>query len=348
MKKGTKSMESNQTSETLESTGLACPAGPDEQIENQTADKTELTRAQVLVVDDEEVIRMLLTDILIDDGYEVESVPCGEDAVIHLADHHCDIVITDLMMPGMSGVKVLEAVKETNSDIEVLVMTGYASLDTAVECMKLGAADYLHKPLNIDEIRITVTRLIEKKRLQAKAKELDFYKELSRTDGLTQLYNHKFFHQLLSSELGRARRYGGSVALLMLDADNFKIYNDSNGHPTGDTALQRIARILSDGVRESDSVARYGGEEFAVISPQTDYTGAAKLAERLRDRMEKTRFEKEDVMPGGCLTVSIGFAIYPDDAEDKTKLVERADRALYKAKETGRNRAVAWSDKNEK
>ncbi len=337
-------MESDQTSETPESTGLACPAVPDEQPDGQAADKTGLTGAQVLVVDDEEVIRMLLTDVLTDDGHEVESVPCGEDAVVHLADHHCDIVITDLMMPGMSGLKVLEAVKETNSDIEVLVMTGYASLDTAVECMKLGAADYLHKPLNIDEIRITVTRLLEKKRLQAKAKELDFYKELSRTDGLTQLYNHKFFHQLLSSELGRARRYGGSVALLMLDVDHFKTYNDNNGHPMGDTALQRVARILSDGVRESDSVARYGGEEFAVISPQADYTGAVELAERLRDRIERAQFEKEDVMPGGRLTVSIGFAVYPDDAEDKTELVERADRALYRAKETGRNRTVAWSD----
>ena len=341
-------MKSDQACETPESTGLACQAGPREQLDNQAADETRLTGAQVLVVDDEEVIRMLLTDVLTDDGHEVESVTCGEDAAVHLADHHCDIVITDLMMPGMNGVKVVEAVKETSSDIEVLVMTGYASVDTAVECMKLGAADYLHKPLNIDEIRITVTRLLEKKRLQAKAKELDFYKELSRTDGLTQLYNHKFFHQLLSSELGRARRYGGSVTLLMLDVDHFKIYNDSNGHPMGDTALQRVARILSDGVREYDSVARYGGEEFAVISPQADCTGAAYLSERLRDRIERTLFEKEDVMPGGRLTVSIGFAVYPDDAEDKTELVERADRALYRAKETGRNRVVAWSDKSKK
>ena len=238
----------------------------------------------------------------------------------------------------------MEAVKETNPDIEVLVMTGYASLDTAVECMKLGAADYLHKPLNIDEIRITVTRLLEKKRLQAKAKELDFYKELSRTDGLTQLYNHKFFHQLLSSELGRVRRYGGSVALLMLDVDHFKTYNDTHGHPTGDTALQRVARILSESVRESDSVARYGGEEFTVISPQVGQQGAVELAERLRERVERTQFEKEDVMPLGRLTVSIGLAVFPDDAESKTELIEHADRALYRAKERGRNCVVTWTE----
>ncbi len=316
---------------------------PDERGEKSPARGAVLEGARILVVDDEEVIRMVLTDILGDDGHHVESVPCGEDALVRLKDYRCDIVITDLMMPGIHGVKVLEAAKGTDPDIEVVVMTGYASLDTAVECMKLGAADYLHKPLNIDEIRITVTRLLEKKRLVAKAKELDFYKELSRTDGLTQLYNHKFFHQMLASELGRVRRYGGSVALLMMDVDHFKIYNDTHGHPTGDTALQRVARILSEGVRESDTVARYGGEEFAVISPQVDRVGAAELAERLRERVERAQFEKEDVMPEGRLTISIGYAVYPEDAEDKTSLIECADRALYRAKETGRNRAVGWS-----
>ena len=308
------------------------------------SEEVKLAGARILVVDDEEVIRMLLTDLLSDDGHEVTSVPCGEDAVIRLKDHPCDIVVTDLMMPGINGLKVLEAVKETDPDIEVLVMTGYSSLDTAIECMKLGAADYLHKPLNIDEIRITVTRLLEKKRLQAKARELDFYKELSRTDGLTQLYNHKFFHQLLSSEVGRVRRYGGNVALLMLDVDHFKTYNDTHGHPTGDTALQRVARILSESVRESDSVARYGGEEFTVISPQVGQQGAVELAERLRERVERTQFEKEDVMPLGRLTVSIGLAVFPDDAESKTELIEHADRALYRAKERGRNCVVIWAE----
>ena len=337
-------MEPELTPKTTKAASVA-PDDPTEKslIDKAPADGVGLAGARILVVDDEEVIRMLLTDVLGDDGHHVESVPSGEDAVVRLKDYVCDIVITDLMMPGINGVKVLQAVKETNPDIEVVVMTGYATLDTAIECMKLGAADYLHKPLNIDEIRITVTRLLEKKRLQAKAKERDFYKELSRTDGLTQLFNHKYFHQMLAGELGRARRYGGSVALLMMDVDHFKIYNDTNGHPMGDSALQRFARILSDAVRDSDTVARYGGEEFTVISPQVDTVGAAELAERLRDRVDRTQFEKEDVMPQGRLTVSVGHAVYPQDAEDKTGLIECADRALYKAKEMGRNRVVGWS-----
>ena len=109
---------------------------------------------RVLIVDDEPMIRQLLTDVLGDEGYAVETVSSGEDAVLKLRDPRFDYVITDLMMPGMSGLQVLETVKQLDPETEVVVMTGYASLNTAVECMKLGAADYLNKPINIDEIRI--------------------------------------------------------------------------------------------------------------------------------------------------------------------------------------------------
>jgi diguanylate cyclase (GGDEF)-like protein len=297
---------------------------------------------RVLIVDDEPMIRQLLTDVLGDEGYQVETVSSGEEAVLKLRNVHFDYVITDLMMPGMSGIQVLETIKQLDPETEVLVMTGYASLNTAVECMKLGAADYLNKPINIDEIRIIITRMIEKKSFQQKAKEADFYKELSRTDGLTQLYNHKFFHQLLATEISRAQRYGGQISLLMLDVDNFKHYNDGNGHPMGDAALQKLAWILNEGSRDVDSVARYGGEEFAIITPETPKQGALELAERLRRNIEAADFQKSDVMPGGKFTVSIGIATYPEDAANKSELIEKADQALYLAKANGRNRVAAY------
>jgi diguanylate cyclase (GGDEF)-like protein len=288
------------------------------------------------------MIRQLLTDVLGDEGYAVETVSSGEDAVMKLRDQRFDYVITDLMMPGMSGLQVLETVKQLDPETEVVVMTGYASLNTAVECMKLGAADYLNKPINIDEIRIILHRMIEKRSLQQKAKEVDFYKELSRTDGLTQLYNHKFFHQLLATEISRAQRYGGQLSLLMIDVDHFKAYNDGNGHPMGDAALQKVAWILSETSRDVDSVSRYGGEEFAIITPETPKAGALELAERLRRRIEEADFQKAEVMPGGKFTISIGVASFPEDASTKAELIEKADQALYLAKTGGRNRVEAW------
>ena len=297
---------------------------------------------RVLIVDDEPMIRQLLTDVLGDEGYMVETVSSGEDAVLKLRDQRFDFVVTDLMMPGMSGLQVVETVKQLDPETDVVVMTGYASLATAVECMKLGAGDYLNKPINIDEIRIKVAGMIERKKLRQKAKEVDFYKELSRTDGLTTLFNHKFFHQLLQTEVSRAQRYGGLLSLLMIDVDHFKSYNDGNGHPMGDSALQRLAWILSETIRDVDTAARYGGEEFAIITPETPKTGAVEMAERLRRRVEEADFQKAEVMPGGKFTISIGVASFPEDASTKAELIERADQALYLAKAGGRNRVEAW------
>jgi len=296
----------------------------------------------VLIVDDEPMIRQLLNDVLGDEGYQVDTVSSGEDAVLKLRDVRFDFVITDLMMPGMSGLQVLETIKQLDPGTEVIVMTGYASLNTAVECMKLGAADYLNKPINIDEIRIILRRMIEKRLLEQKAREVDFYKELSRTDGLTQLYNHKFFHQLLATEVSRSQRYGGVLSLLMIDVDHFKAYNDGNGHPLGDAALQKVAWILSETSRDVDSVARYGGEEFAIITPETPKAGAVELGERLRRRIEEADIQKIEVMPDGRFTISVGIASFPEDASTKSELIERADQALYMAKSGGRNRVVAW------
>jgi diguanylate cyclase (GGDEF)-like protein len=297
---------------------------------------------RVLIVDDEPMIRQLLTDVLGDEGYQVETVPSGEEAILKLRTVRFDYVVTDLMMPGMSGIQVLETVKQLDPETEVIVMTGYASLSTAIECMKLGAGDYLNKPINIDEIRIKLAGMKVKKRLEEKAREVDFYKELSRTDGLTQLYNHKFFHQLLATEISRVQRYGGEVSLLMIDVDHFKNYNDANGHPMGDAALQKLSWILSELCRDVDSVARYGGEEFAVICPETPKAGAVELAERLRRKVEESDFLKSEAIPGGKFTISIGVASFPEDAPDKSGLIEKADQALYLAKTCGRNRAVAY------
>ena len=162
---------------------------------------------------------------------------------------------------------------------------------------------------------------------------------LATTDGLTGLYNHRYFHDRLQQEYLRAYRLKDRVALLLFDVDHFKHVNDAFGHVYGDEVLVRFADVLRSGVREIDIPARYGGEEFAVILPQTGCDEAFAVAERIRVAVEQA-LSLRHAGPARRLTVSVGVAAYPDTAATKEKLVEAADRGLYHAKRAGRNRVV--------
>lgn len=164
---------------------------------------------------------------------------------------------------------------------------------------------------------------------------------MATTDGLTGVFNHRYFQEKLSGELERAVRYNEKLVFMLLDIDFFKKVNDTYGHPVGDLVLKNVSKFLKSMARKVDIVARYGGEEFAVIMVQTNKDGGEKFAERIRKTIEGN----EVLFPGGKLkvTVSIGLACFPDDAKDKPSLIERADKALYKAKKTGRNKVVSYN-----
>ncbi len=299
--------------------------------------------SHILVIDDEEVIRNLLTDVLTDAGYKVMAVANAEEALEKVKEAPFEVVITDLMMPGMGGIEVLRKVKKVDSDISVIVMTGYATVETAVEAMREGAYDYLSKPFNTAEIEIVVGKALERQVLIKEAREKEYYKELSITDGLTQIYNHRYFYELLGREIIRSKRYPQPVSLLMIDIDDFKIYNDAHGHLAGDGALRKVAAVLSGALRDVDIVTRYGGEEFGIILPETDKAGASVSARRLRKVIEETKFDKEEVMPRERLTISIGVATYPEDAKTREELIQKADEALYEAKHLGKNRVCFFN-----
>jgi two-component system cell cycle response regulator len=163
-------------------------------------------------------------------------------------------------------------------------------------------------------------------------------KHMATTDGLTGLYNHRHFQERLSQEFRRLSRYPRPLSLLILDIDFFKKVNDSYGHPAGDAVLKNVALILKKIVRETDIPARYGGEEFAALLTDTDKRGAEQVADRLRKNIMESLFRVDS--KGIHITVSIGVATYPSDAKTKESLIELADRALYRAKEEGRNRVV--------
>jgi len=168
--------------------------------------------------------------------------------------------------------------------------------------------------------------------------------KLARTDGLTGLFNRRHFMEMLSNELQRSKRSGGKFALMFLDVDHFKHYNDNNGHAAGDELLKRLAATMTDNLRSTDIVARYGGEEFVILLPDSDIDKARATGEKLRAIIEETPMLHEETQPNGRLTVSIGAAIYPVDAESDNMVLKLADEALYDAKAHGRNRFVCWRD----
>lgn len=162
-------------------------------------------------------------------------------------------------------------------------------------------------------------------------------RSMASTDGLTGMFNFRYFKVELEKSVRNAARYGRPVSLIMADVDWFKHYNDTNGHAAGDQCLKKVAEVFMKTSREVDIAARYGGEEFVVVMPETDIEGALKLAERLRVKLKEETIPFEEMQPGGAVTISLGVASYPQDAADAQALVEAADKALYKAKENGRN-----------
>jgi diguanylate cyclase (GGDEF)-like protein len=191
---------------------------------------------------------------------------------------------------------------------------------------------------NIAGISVVDKDISQRKKLELALRRSNAkLKELSLLDDLTQISNRRYLNEKLSEEMRRSNRYERPLACVMLDIDHFKIFNDAHGHPQGDRVLKELASILVENCRDVDTVARYGGEEFCILLPETGSAEALQHAERIRSYVEQHPFEGEELLPGGRLTISIGIAMYPEDSSSKNAIIECADRALYKAKQQGRN-----------
>ncbi len=313
------------------------PSKVETDAEHLTTEEADAVPPRILVVDDEEVVCRFLRRVLSGRGHEVEVCRGGPDALARMEEDSFDLIITDLKMPGVDGIGVLNKAKELDPLCEVVVVTAYASVESAVEVMKLGAYEYISKPFNVDRIRIVVDKALEKRRLLQAAGERDFYKRLSQLDGLTDVYNRRAFDELLTAEMSRSERFRRPLSLLMVDLDHLKVINDGFGHQAGDDVLKEVAWALKRSVRNCDIVARYGGDEFAIILVETGRTDAMATANRLNRLLRAPRPERVGGDAGAehPMTISIGVASYPTDATARDELVRRADRALYEAKTQG-------------
>ncbi len=315
---------------------------------------------KILIADDEEIIRNLLKEHLTDEGYNVLAVSSGEEALENFSRDPDCLVITDIRMGGMSGVQLLEEIKKLDSDAQVIIITSHASLDSAVATLRAGAYDYIFKPFeDLDQVTEVVRRamdkidLIRQNRLLVENLEKsnlmmelanETLMELAVRDGLTGLFNLRHFRHILNEELSRAERYSRQLCLVMIDVDHFKNYNDTHGHPAGDEVLKALAGILNKRLRDVDRSARYGGEEFLVLLPETDLEKGRTVAEDLRVQMEEYPFRGRESQPFGKVTISLGVAAFPQDGPDADTLIKVADDALYRAKNSGRNRVVCATD----
>src|SRR3989304_4097091 len=303
-------------------------------------------QARILVVDDEEMIREMLFDVLSQAGYTVKTAKDGSDAIAQIENEPFEIVITDLKMPGMSGMELLQRVQKINPDICVLIITAYSTIESAVGAMKQGAYDYICKPFELEEMKVVVEKAVERQRLLHESRMVKHYKHLSITDGLTKVYNHRYFHEFLDRELQRARRTSSTFTLLFADVDNFKQYNDVNGHLAGDEILRELAPIFLKTTRKTDFVARYGGEQFAVNLPDTGTNGSLRVALHIMQAIRTKKWLYADALP--CKTITLGIEVlsYPKDALLKEELISKADKAMYHAKKTGKNK-VCYFNKNQ-
>ncbi len=193
-----------------------------------------------------------------------------------------------------------------------------------------------------EELRLLSTFATHASLIIENARLLEATRKLSLTDELTKLHNPRCFRQRFPDEFSRAKRYNHNLSFLMCDIDYFKNYNDTNGHEAGNEVLRRVAEIMSSSVRDVDFVARYGGEEFVILLIETSKKGAGIFAERLREKIEKEDFPFKEKQPKGELTVTIGIASFPEDANTPEELLNHADDACYKGKEAGRNRVVEY------
>ncbi len=292
----------------------------------------------ILIVDDDDDVRNLIDSFVKVAGHKTSMASSAEEAIELLKTNIIDIVIIDIIMPGMSGLELTDLIKK-DYDADVIVMTGYSNDYSYEEAVDKGASDFICKPIRFEELLLRLKRVLKERRsTKERTRMLKKLQEMAITDHLTELYNSRHFYNQLDLEIDRSRRYNRPLSLLFLDIDFFKQYNDIFGHLEGDKALVELGRVIKSCLRTMDTAYRYGGEEFTIILPETSCEEAAIVAERIRTSVKAECLSPEPEKLA-IVTVSIGITEYFLD-ERISDFVQRADSAMYISKQKGRNRST--------
>ncbi len=288
-------------------------------------------RQSVLSVDDDRDLRDLLHELIIDMGLLSVTAVDGMDALEKMEEEQFDIVITDINMPRLNGIGLIKRVAAEYIDTDVIAITGFQTEYNYTDIIALGASDFISKPININEFEAKIRRIVRERNMRSELRRL------STCDALTGLYNRRYLDENLRNEAIRASRQHYDLYLLLIDIDNFKIYNDKYGHQQGDRLLKELAEIISRNIRNNvDSGYRYGGDEFAVTVLHANPRQALMVAERFCKE-----YNEKNLLP---TSLSIGIAKLKNSSnnleQDLDDMIREADQALYLAKNNGGNQKV--------
>ena len=295
-------------------------------------------KPKLLIVDDQPHNIQVLYQIFSGD-YQVFMATSGTQALAVCREQTPDLMLVDVVMDGMDGYEVCRRVKEDprTRDIPVIFVTAHSDPKEETTGLSIGAVDFIAKPINPDVVKARVKTHVKLK-LQS-----ELLRRMVFVDGLTGVFNRRYFDHYLSSEWLRANRNHTSMGLLLVDVDHFKRFNDRYGHQAGDDCLRRVAGALKRGLkRPADVAVRYGGEEFACLLPETDLVGAFKVGQYLEQQNRSLAIPHEASDTAPVVTVSMGVAVRTDLSPSTfDELIAQADEQLYRAKEEGRGRVCA-------
>jgi diguanylate cyclase (GGDEF)-like protein len=285
----------------------------------------------VLSVDDDRDLRDLLHELICDMGLTSATAVDGMDALEKMEEEQFDIVITDINMPRLNGIGLIKRIAADYNDTDVIAITGFQTEYNYTDIIALGASDFISKPININEFEAKIKRIVRERNMRSELRRL------STCDALTGLYNRRYLDENLRNEAIRASRQHYDLYLLLIDIDNFKVYNDKYGHQQGDRLLRELSEIISRNIRNNvDSGYRYGGDEFAVTVLHANPQQAIMVAERFC-----REYNEKNLIP---TSLSIGIAKLKNSSnnleKDLDNMIREADQALYLAKNNGGNQKV--------
>ena len=277
----------------------------------------------ILVIDDEEIIRVLLTEILTEDGYQVTTAKDGVEGVERLQKERFDLIISDMVMPGMNGIEVLQEAFKVDPEYAVVMITGYPSVETAIKLVNLGASDYLTKPFNVDLIKVTVAKVLELKRVRGLTPGLEPSQDSPSADGVAGAHSEAVFAEMLEMEVNRSLAQGHELSLVIFDIDSYASYSEMGSQIVGRQLMKSLAGSIEQESRPWYIRGKSAESEIAVFLPEMGRDEAEVFGKKVRG------------LVGENFTVSGGVACLRRDAEDAEGLLKVARAGLKAAKTQG-------------